>query len=122
MTRSLIAVAVMASTLLAGPLARAQAVEHFGDKGEFILDADRLMPLLAYSHFSRGLPAPGGATGASQSGDNTTLGLFYGSTLDLNNNGAQRRSRYSSRRRLSGERQLGRGGCSACAGERRSLG
>jgi hypothetical protein len=87
MTRSLIAVAVMASTLLAGPLARAQALEHFGDKGEFIIDADRLMPLLAYSHFSRSLPTPGGATGASQSGDNTTLGLFYGSTLDLNNNG-----------------------------------
>jgi hypothetical protein len=69
-------------------MARAQAAtQAFGDKGEFIIGADRLMPLLSYSHFSRSVPPPGGATDASYSGDNTTLGLFFGSTLDLNNHG-----------------------------------
>jgi hypothetical protein len=87
MTRSLIAIAVAASTALTGSTALAQTQQEFGDKGEFIIGGDRLMPLLAYSHFSRSIPPPGGTTDASQSGDNTTLGLFYGSTLDINNNG-----------------------------------
>ncbi len=87
MMRSLIAIAVVASGLLAGSMARAQAQQQFGDKGEFIIGGDRLMPLLAYSHFSRSVPPPGGTTDASEGGDNTTLGLFYGSTLDLNNHG-----------------------------------
>jgi hypothetical protein len=87
MKRSLVAVLVMAISVLVGPLARAQTQPAFGDKGQFILGADRLMPLFAYSQFSRDEPAPGGTTGASHSGDNTTLGLFYGSTLDLNNQG-----------------------------------
>jgi hypothetical protein len=87
MMRSLIALAVVASTVLTGSMALAQAQQEFGDKGEFIIGGDRLMPLLAYSHFSRSVPPPGGTTDASQGGDNTTLGLFYGSTLDLNNHG-----------------------------------
>jgi hypothetical protein len=85
MKRSLVAIALMASAMLAAPLARAQA-QQFGDKGEFIIGGDRLMPLLTYSQFSRDEPAAGGTT-VSHSGDNTTLGLFYGSTLDLNNQG-----------------------------------
>jgi hypothetical protein len=85
MKRSLVAIALMASATLAAPLARAQA-QQFGDKGEFIIGGDRLMPFLTYSQFSRDEPAAGG-TSASHSGDNTTLGFFYGSTLDLNNQG-----------------------------------
>jgi hypothetical protein len=87
MKRFFVAVAVVASVVFVGPFARAQPQQQFGEKGEFILDADRLMPLLTYAHFSRDLPPPGGTTGASHSGDNTTLGLFYGSTLDLNAEG-----------------------------------
>jgi hypothetical protein len=87
MTRSLIAIAVAASAVLIGSTALAQTQQEFGDKGEFIIGGDRLMPLLAYSHFSRSMPPPGGTTDASQDGDNTTLGLFYGSTLDINNHG-----------------------------------
>src|SRR5271166_5712640 len=87
MMRSLVAIAVMASAMLTGPLAQAQTQQAFGDKGEFILGADRLMPFLAYSHFSRSVPPMGGAVDQSYSGDNTTLGLFFGSTLDLNNYG-----------------------------------
>jgi hypothetical protein len=87
MKRSLFAIALMASAMLVASHARAQAQQAFGDRGEFIIGADRLMPLLAYSHFSRSVPPPGGAVDASYSGDNTTLGLFFGSALDLNNQG-----------------------------------
>jgi hypothetical protein len=87
MMRSPIAIALVASAVLTGSMARAQAPQQFGDKGEFIIGGDRLMPLLAYSHYSRSVPPPAGTTDASQGGDNTTLGLFYGSTLDLNNHG-----------------------------------
>lgn len=87
MKRSLVAIASMTSAMLAAPLAQAQAqAPQFGDKGQFIIGGDRLMPLLAYSQFSRDEASPGGTT-TSHSGDNTTLGLFYGSTLDLNNQG-----------------------------------
>jgi hypothetical protein len=85
MKRSFVAIALIAGSMLAAPLARAQA-QPFGDKGEFIIGGDRLLPLLTYSQFSRDEPAAGG-TSSSHSGDNTTLGLFYGSTLDLNNQG-----------------------------------
>jgi hypothetical protein len=76
-----VAVTALPSTALA------QGKTDFGEQGQFIVGADRLMPFFTYSHFSRSEPPGGGATDASQSGDNTTLGFFYGSTLDLNNNG-----------------------------------
>jgi hypothetical protein len=51
MMRSLTAVGAMLGVLLAAPLAEAQGRpgESFGEKGQFIVSADRLLPLFAYT-------------------------------------------------------------------------
>ena len=75
MMRSLAAVGVTLCVLLTASLARAQAKEHFGDKGEVIISADRLVPLdLVSANYTLG----SAAIGPLQA---TTSGLAAGNDL-----------------------------------------
>jgi hypothetical protein len=81
MMRSLAAVGVTACVLLTASAAHAQE-KTFGEKGEFIIGVDRLIPVLAYTHFSTEAPLPAGATNATDSGDQSSFSLLYGATID----------------------------------------
>ncbi|HEY1697152.1 MAG TPA: hypothetical protein VGG39_33560 [Polyangiaceae bacterium] len=82
MMRRLSAVAAGLAVLSVASVASAQrAAGSFGDQGQFILSADRLFPLLGYSHASETEPnPPAGASKATDSESYSNLGFFYGST------------------------------------------
>jgi hypothetical protein len=63
-------------------LAHAQAAGGgFGDQGRFIISADRLFPLLGYSHAAENeINPPGGATKVTDSQSYSNLGFFWGNT------------------------------------------
>jgi hypothetical protein len=91
-----------AGVLFTASPAHAQQQEPFGQKGQFILSADRLMPLFSFSHWSgqcstnAGIAAElpsclgvaaagaGGVTKVTYSGSQTAMSFFYGSTANTN--------------------------------------
>ncbi len=82
MMRSLAAIGVTLCVLLAAPVAHAQ--KKFGDQGQFIVGADRVMTFFSYSHWSRDLPPIPGANKVTESGDQSSISLLYGSSADSN--------------------------------------
>jgi hypothetical protein len=68
--------------LLTTPLAHAQQRAEFGEKGDFILSADRLVPFFAFSHESADQPTGPGVNKAVQTETQTSLSFFYGYTTD----------------------------------------
>jgi hypothetical protein len=81
MVRRLTAVAAGAGVMLVGSLAHAQSKSNFGDQGEFIFSADRLMPVLGYSHASiTATNPPAGASKVVSTEDSSSLGFFWGGT------------------------------------------
>jgi hypothetical protein len=53
MVRKVTAVAASIGVFLAAPLVHAQGREDFGRQGQFILSADRLVPLFSFTHISQ---------------------------------------------------------------------
>jgi hypothetical protein len=83
MVRRLIAVAAGVGVMLVGTLAQAQTSGgSFGSQGQFIISADRLFPVLGYSHGSVNEPGQlgPGITKISDSEDQSSLGFFWGAT------------------------------------------
>jgi hypothetical protein len=81
MVRRLMAVAAGVGVMLTGALAHAQSKSNFGDPGEFIFSADRLMPVLGYSHASiTETNPPAGATKVVETENSSSLGFFWGGT------------------------------------------
>jgi hypothetical protein len=82
MVRRLTAVAAGVGVMLVGSLAHAQAKGNFGDQGEFIFSADRLLPVLGYSKLSEDQPTglPPGVTKITNSESSSGLGFFWGGT------------------------------------------
>jgi hypothetical protein len=82
MVRRLSAVTAGLVVLSVGSLAHAQhAGGSFGDQGQFIISADRLFPLLGYSHASETeTNPPAGANRATDSESSSNLGFFWGGT------------------------------------------
>jgi len=82
MMRRLTATGATLAALTAAPLAMGQAKGDFGRQGEFIISADRLMPLFSYEDVSQADLIPGGlpANETSQTTTNTSssLSLLYG--------------------------------------------
>jgi hypothetical protein len=83
----------MLGVLLAAPLAGAQhrgGDESFGDRGQFIVSADRLFELFAYQQYSFDEFTPnGGDNKTVQSVTQTSVGLFWGSTFIQGAQGVQ---------------------------------
>jgi hypothetical protein len=81
MARTLTTISAALFVLLASKVAWAQK-QGFGDTGEFILGADRLVPVLSYSQGWTGhlgnLPA--GETGETTTSSQTAFSFFWGST------------------------------------------
>ena len=87
MVRRLTAVAAGVGVMLVGSLAHAQSSgESFGSQGQFIISADRLMPVLGYSRASSTEPQtpPAGVTKVTDSEDSSSLGFFWGGTPGFN--------------------------------------
>jgi hypothetical protein len=82
MLRSLTIGVVVGCVLSTASLARAQMKQEFGDVGESIVSADRLVPLLSWSHWSQDQAPPPGALSQTQSGDQTSFSILFGSTTD----------------------------------------
>jgi hypothetical protein len=80
MKRTLIAVGASLAALTATPAALAQAKGEFGQQGQFILSADRLMPFFAFSNISVDNGTGGGQTKNTTTSSQTSLGFFWGST------------------------------------------
>jgi hypothetical protein len=80
MKRTLTAVLASTAVLTAAPAAMAQAKSDFGQQGQFILGADRLLSFFGYSHFSYDLGTGGNLTKNTASYDTSSLGFFYGGT------------------------------------------
>ena len=81
MKRTLTAALASTAVLTAAPAAMAQAkATDFGEQGQFIIGADRLLSLFGYSHFSADLPTGGNLTKNTASLDSTSIGLLYGGT------------------------------------------
>jgi hypothetical protein len=80
MMRGLSAVAAGLAVVSVASAAHAQHGGSFGDRGEFIISADRLFPLLGYSHASitETNPPPGDKETLSES--SSSIGLFWGNT------------------------------------------
>ncbi len=81
MKRTLTAVGAMTGVLLMTSLAHAQARSDFGKQGQFIISADRLVPLFMYEHDSIDTSAPGGGT-STTTNTQTSLSLLWGSAVD----------------------------------------
>ncbi|MBV9947576.1 MAG: hypothetical protein JOZ69_12050 [Myxococcales bacterium] len=79
MTRTLTAALVSLGAMLSASPALAQEHRVLGQKGQFILSADRLFPLFAFSHVSedRFLP-PGGASRLTDTTNQTSISLLWG--------------------------------------------
>ncbi len=78
MKRTLTAVGASLVALTAAPAAMAQAKGEFGQQGQFIIGADRLLSFLGYSHYSYDLPT-GGLTKNNLSFSEWSMSFFYGS-------------------------------------------
>ena len=79
MKRTLTAFGTTLCVMLATTLASAQE-EGFGEKGQFIVSADRLMPLFSFSSVSLtelGAPAAG-VSKVVTTGQATSMGFFWG--------------------------------------------
>ena len=81
--------AVLATTgaacgLLTTSPAHAQRLDRpeFGEKGNIILSADRLVPLFAFSHESADEPTGAGVSKQVNTASQTSLSFFYGYTTD----------------------------------------
>jgi hypothetical protein len=85
MMRSLTALGAMLGVLLATPLASAQGKGSFGQQGDFILSADRLLPLFSFTSVSQVAPgAPGpGVSKVTNTDAQTALSFFQGGTPPL---------------------------------------
>jgi hypothetical protein len=70
--------------LLTTSLAHAQQRTGFGEKGDFILSADRLVPLFAFSHESADQQTGPGLSKLVTTASQTSLSFFYGYTTDAN--------------------------------------
>jgi hypothetical protein len=80
MMRRLTAVAASVGVLLTGSLARAQAHDGFGRQGQFILSADRLVPVFSFVHTSRDeFTPPVGASKLVTTNNQTAISLLWGS-------------------------------------------
>jgi hypothetical protein len=83
MVRKLSAIAAGLAVMTGGSLAYAQrASASFGDQGEFIVSADRLMPIFGFTHTSA-VEFAGGTAGATKvvdHADGSSLGFFWGGT------------------------------------------
>jgi hypothetical protein len=83
MKRTLSAVAASLAVLTVAPATFAQGAAKggdFGEQGQFIIGADRLLPLFGYNHWSYDLPTAGNVTKDNQSGSSWNLSLLYGGT------------------------------------------
>jgi hypothetical protein len=82
MMRSLTAVGAMLGVLLAAPLAGAQGRggDGFGERGQFIIGADRLFGLLGFTSISQDEtgPLPGGVNRITKTDTETAMGFFWG--------------------------------------------
>lgn len=86
MVRRLSAVAAGFAVLTGVSLAHAQRPgTSFGDQGEFVISADRLFPLLGYTHASANqlTGVPPTASKISNTQDYSSLGFFWGGTDTL---------------------------------------
>jgi hypothetical protein len=84
MLRTLSAIGVSLGVLLTASLAHAQAntAHNFGQQGEFIFSADRLMPLFAYTNQKTDVPTGDPAISSQTVTQNqTNLSFFWGSTF-----------------------------------------
>lgn len=79
MRRTLIAAGTTLAVLTTAPLAMAQRAD-FGQQGQFILDADRLLPFFGYTSYSVDGPTGGGVSKNTTTITQTSLSFFYGST------------------------------------------
>ena len=77
-----------ASALLTTSLAHAQQKPEFGEKGEIILSADRLFPLVSFSSVSQDSLTPIGGTTRTTTTTQTGISLLWGSTSTPGTNGA----------------------------------
>ena len=87
MVRRLTAVAAGVGVMRVGSLAHAQSSGgSFGSQGQFIISADRLMPVLGYSRASSTEPQtpPAGETKVTDTEDSSSLGFFWGGTPAFN--------------------------------------
>jgi hypothetical protein len=85
MMRTLTAFGAMLGVLLAAPLASAQGKGSFGQQGDFILGADRLLPLFSFTSIAQvsTLPPPAGQTKVTETNAQTALSFFQGGTPPL---------------------------------------
>jgi hypothetical protein len=91
MKRTLTAVGASIALLTVAPSALAQAKSDFGQQGQFIIGADRLLSFFGYSHYSYDLPTGANISKNNISSDSTSLSFFYGATPQsggLGGNGA----------------------------------
>ena len=81
MIRRLTAISALAAAVLSAPSAHAQKQE-FGDKGEFIISAERLVPFFSFSQTWMGNlgPLPAGETGLTNTSTQTAFSFFWGQT------------------------------------------
>ena len=87
MMRRLTAVAAGMGVLWTASLAHAQAHGNFGQQGQFILSADRLFSLFAYTHISQdAFTPPAGATKQTINYNDSAIGLLWGSSGGLTGN------------------------------------
>jgi hypothetical protein len=70
--------------LMTTSLAHAQQRSDFGQQGQFIISADRLVPFLGFSHASEDNQTTGGETKNTSTATQSSLSFFYGSTLNTN--------------------------------------
>jgi hypothetical protein len=80
MVRRLTAVAASMGVLLTASLAHAQAKQRLGEQGQFIVSADRLVPIFSYTHVSQdafNVPPPAKATTFF---NQTSISLLWGSS------------------------------------------
>jgi hypothetical protein len=88
MTRTLTAVGATLAVLLAAPLASAQAKGGLGQQGNFIVSADRLVPLFSFTNVSQEEPtADPNVSKVSNSNSVTSLSLLGGYAPAYSNDG-----------------------------------
>lgn len=80
MVRRLMAVAAGVGVLLTASLAGAQAHSTFGQQGEFVISANRLFPLFAYTHTSQDDFVPAGAAKQTSTNNEGSISVLWGST------------------------------------------
>lgn len=85
MKRTLTAVGASLVAFTAAPAAMAQAKGEFGQQGQFIIGADRLLSFLGYSHYSYDLPTGFNQTKNNVSFSEWSMSFFYGSNPTTSN-------------------------------------